>query len=172
MTNSQSRPGTTKLVSLFVAATVSIGVVGCSTGHPTTSSVSSVSRETSSSASARPLVDVSAVWATKPLPPCDDYLGTDLTTPPNLSVPDHASVAKTLAGVKSPGSIEWVRTKLGWLDKALSETRAGIVDTNVPGDETELHGFERYARHVRDELEVGHDISDSDADGDYPEGCR
>ncbi|SLJ13418.1 hypothetical protein [Mycobacteroides abscessus] len=171
MNNTQSRPGAKVLASLVIVLGMSIGVVGCSGEHPAPSGPST-SGETSSSVTAQNMVDVSAVWATKPLPPCDDYLGTDQTAPPNLSVPDHASVAKTLAGVKSPGSIEWVRTKLGWLDKALSETRAGIVDTNVPGDETELHGFERYARHVRDELEVGHDISDSDADGDYPEGCR
>lgn len=160
------------LAALVLTVGVGAGAVGCGQHSTITAVPSGTGEPTSSSASAQSLVDVSAVWATKPLPPCTDYLGSDLTVPPGLSVPDHDSVARSLAGVKSPGSIEWVRTKLGWLDKALSETRAGIVDANVPGDETELHGFERYARHVRDELEVGHDISDSDADGDYPEGCR
>ncbi len=87
-------------------------------------------------------------------------------------MPDYDSVAKELAGVKSTGSESWVRTKLGWLDRALSETRASIIDANAPGDDTELRGFQRYVAHVKTELQAGRDITDSDADGDYPEGCR
>ncbi len=159
-----------KLVALAIAATVSLGVVGCS-AHPTTPSASSSAGQASSSASARPLVDVEAVWATKPLPPCDDYLGTDLTAPPGLSVPDHDSVAKTLAGVESPGTLEWVKTKLGWLDKALSETRAGVIaSAGTAGAKAQAQDFQRYVEHVRDELQSGRDIT-SDLDSTFIERC-
>lgn len=170
MMKSQSRPGTTVLAALAIAATVSLGVVGCS-HHPTTPSGSSTAGETSSSAQARALVDVEAVWATKPLPPCDDYLGTDLTAPPGLSVPDHDSVAKTLAGVESPGTLEWVKTKLGWVTKELSVTRAGVVDTaGTAGAEAQAQDFQRYVEHVRDELQSGRDIT-SDLDSTFIERC-
>ncbi|WP_237112276.1 hypothetical protein [Mycobacteroides abscessus] len=165
---SQSRSGTKSLASLVVAFGVGLGVVGCST-HPTTPTGASGSVSTTA---ARNLVDVSALWETKPLPPCTDYLGTDLTVPPGLSVPDHDSVTRILAGVKSPGSIEWVKTKLGWLDKALSETRADMVSYNgTPGGDSQLQDFKNYVEHVKIELAQGQDIH-SPLDLTYPEVCQ
>lgn len=157
-----------RLVALALTFGVGASVIGCSASGTPTAPLSS----TISTTENRPLVDVAKVWATHPLPPCKDYLGTDRAVPPGISVPDYDSVAKELAGVKSTGSESWVRTKLGWLDRALAETRAGIIDANAPGDDTELRGFQRYVTHVKTELQAGRDITDSDADGDYPEGCR
>ncbi|MBE5451221.1 Uncharacterised protein [Mycobacteroides abscessus subsp. abscessus] len=169
MTNSQSRPGTKSFASLVVGLSVGLGVVGCSS-HPTTSGSISTG-ETTSSVAARQLVDVEAVWQSEPLPPCTDYLGSDLTVPPGLSVPNHDSVAKTLAGVQSPGILEWVKTKLGWLDKALSETRAGVIaSAGTAGAKAQAQDFQRYVEHVRDELQSGHDIT-SDLDSTFIERC-
>ncbi|MBN7314914.1 hypothetical protein I3U70_26370 [Mycobacteroides abscessus subsp. abscessus] len=64
-----------------------------------------------------------------------------------------------------------MRTKLGWLDKALSETRADITDADSPGDDSMLKTFDVYVKHVRDELQAGQDISDS-IDTIYLEACR
>ncbi|MDO3129686.1 hypothetical protein P5V43_21500 [Mycobacteroides abscessus subsp. bolletii] len=166
---SQSRTGTKSLASLVVAFGVGLGVVGCST-HPTTPTGASGSVSTTA---ARNLVDVSALWETKPLPPCTDYLGTDLTVPPGLSVPDHDSVARILAGVKSPGDESWVRTKLGWLDMWLAQTRAAILDH--PEDSNLVHAtntrFGKYVEHLRAELQSGRDISDSSLDSRFPQEC-
>lgn len=167
MNNTQSRPGATILVVLALA--LGVGLVGCSS-HPTTPSVSSTSGETSSSVAARALVDVSQVWATHPLPPCPRLVGGNLTAPTGLELPSDETVAKQLAGVRSPGSESWVRTKLGWLTQELAATRADIIDANLPGDRSMLDGFDQYVRHLRDELQVGHDISDP-VDKTYPEGC-
>ncbi|WP_236737964.1 hypothetical protein [Mycobacteroides abscessus] len=159
-----------ELAALVLTVGVGAGVVGCGQ-HSTITAVPSSAGETSSSASAHPMVDVSAVWATKPLPPCDDYLGSDLTVPPGLSVPNHDSVAKTLAGVRSPGTLEWVKTKLGWLDKALSETRAGVIaSAGTAGAKAQAQDFQRYVEHVRDELQSGRDIT-SDLDSTFIERC-
>lgn len=170
MTTSQSRPGATILIGLAIAATVGLSVVGCSSTQPTPSR-SSGTTETSISAQARPLVDVEKVWATKPLPPCDDYLGSDLTVPPGLSVPDHDGVARSLAGVQSPGSETWVRTKLGWLDMWLAQTRAGIIDhPDSPAVKSKVETFDDYVEHVRSELGAGKNIP-SDLDSIFPEAC-
>lgn len=159
-----------RLVVLALTFSVGASAIGC--GQHSIAPTTSPQGELSSSVSARNLVDVSALWATKPLPPCDDYLGTDLTVPPGLSVPDHDGVAKILAGVKSPGSIEWVKTKLGWLDKALSETRADMVSYNgTPGGDSQLQDFKNYVEHVKIELAQGQDI-DSPLDLTYPEACQ
>ncbi|SIB99936.1 hypothetical protein [Mycobacteroides abscessus] len=167
----QSLTGTKSLAYLAIAATVGLSVVGCS--HPTTPSGASSSGTISTSAEAHELVDVAAVWQTEPLPDCPKPpIVFNGAVPPGLSLPDKASVARQLAGVKSPGSPQWVKTKLGWVTKALGETRADIVHINLPGDDTGLHGFERYVEHVKAELQAGLDIPDSDTDGDYPEGCR
>lgn len=166
----QSRPGAKVLASLVIAASVSLGVVGCEL-HPTTDTGSNGAGTISTSAEAHPLVDVEAVWATHPLPPCKDYLGTDLTVPPGISVPDYDSVAKELAGVKSTGSESWVRTKLGWLDRALSETRAGIIaNAGTAGARAQGSDFELYVSHVRDELQLGRDTA-SDLDSTFIERC-
>ncbi|MFT9573342.1 hypothetical protein ACM0BF_14310 [Mycobacteroides abscessus subsp. abscessus] len=167
MNITQSRPCTKVLVSLVVAA-ITVGCSTSTTGHPTAVASSSGTGTISTTGE---LVDVSAVWATHPLPPCADYLGANLPTPPGLELPDQDSVAEELRGVQSPATVGWVKTKLGWVTKALSETRAGIIDANTPGDTTELRGFKRYVGHVETELQAGHDITDSDADGDFPEGC-
>lgn len=168
----QSRPGAKVLASLVIAASVSLGVVGCSS-HPTTDTGSNGAGTISTSAEAHPLVDVEAVWATHPLPPCKDYLGTDLTVPPGISVPDYDSVAKELAGVKSPGDESWVRTKLGWLDMWLAQTRAAILDH--PEDSNVVHAtntrFGKYVEHLRAELQSGRDISDSSLDSRFPQEC-
>lgn len=169
--NTQSRSGTRCLVSLTLALGVSLGVVGCST-HPTTLTGSNGAGESSASA-ARALVDVAAVWATHPMPPCPRVVIGNATASPGLVLPDDASVARQLTGVRSPGSVEWVRAKLGWVTQALSVTRADVIDNKGAADanSVEVKGFERYVGHVKDELVVGHDIA-ADVDGDYPEGCR
>lgn len=158
-----------KLVGLAIAATVALGVVGCS-AHPTTSG-SSTSGEASSSAEARNLVDVSAVWASHPLPPCPRVVIGNASSPAGLGLPSDESVARQLAGVRSPGSPQWVRTKLGWVTKELSATRAGVVDTaGTAGAEAQVKDFRLYIDHIRAELIAGHDIP-SDLDETYPEGC-
>lgn len=160
------------LAALVLTVGVGAGVVGCGQ-HSTITAVPISTRDTSSSAQARPLVDVSALWATKPLPPCDDYLGTDLTVPPGLSVPDHDGVARSLAGVQSPASEAWVREKLGWLDMWLAQTRAAILDH--PEDSNLVHAtnarFGKYVEHLRAELQSGQDISDSSLDSRFPQEC-
>lgn len=167
MMKSQFRPGATKLAALAIVA--SVGLVGCS-AHPT-STGSNVSGETSSSVSAQPLVDVEAVWKTEPLPDCPKppvlYNGD---VPAGLELPDKASVARILAGAKSPAPTSWVREKLGWVTKHLSQTRADIIDANAPGDDSMLKTFDMYVKHVRAELEVGRDSSDP-SDAIYPDGC-
>ncbi|WP_237082893.1 hypothetical protein [Mycobacteroides abscessus] len=166
-TISQSRPRAMKLVGLVVA--LGVGVVGCSTEHPTPSGSSSTG-ESSSSAVARNLVDVSAVWASHPLPDCPRLVGGNLTAPAGLELPSDETVANQLAGVRSPAPESWVRIKLGWLTQELAATRADIIDANLHGDRSMLDGFDQYVRHLRDELQVGHDISDP-VDKTYPEGC-
>lgn len=170
MNKTQSRPCATVLVSLFVAASVSLGVVGCSTGHPTSSGLSSVG-ETSSSAQAQSLVDVSAVWATHPMPDCPRVVVGNQTAPAGLELPSDDTVARQLAGVKSPASESWVRTKLGWITKWLEKVRGDIISDPGIGAREQAEGFKDYVSHVRSELVSGHDISDSSLDGDYPEGC-
>lgn len=168
MMKSQSRPGATKLTVLVVA--LGVGLVGCST-HPTSPSVSSSAGETSNSASTQVLVDVSQVWATHPLPPCPRLVGGNLTAPAGLELPSDESVARQLAGVRSPGPPQWVRTKLGWVTKELSATRAGVVDTaGTAGADAQVKDFQLYIDHIRAELTAGHDIP-SDLDETYPEGC-
>lgn len=158
------------LAALVLTVGVGAGAVGCGQ-HSTITAVPSGTAETSSSVSAQSLVDVSAVWATKPLPPCTDYLGSDLTVPPGLSVPDHDSVAKILAGVKSPGSETWVKTKLGWMTKWLAKVRADIIsDPDSSGSKAEKKTFDSYVEHVRAELVAGRSGADP-TDDIYPEGC-
>lgn len=171
MTNTQSRTGTKFFASLVIAASVSLGAVGCST-HPTTTG-SSTAGTISTSAPSRALVDVAAVWATHPMPDCPRVIVGNVSAPVGLELPSDETVAEQLRGVKSPGTESWVRTKLGWLTQALSVTRADIIDNSDAGDanSAENKGFQRYVGHVKDELKVGHAIA-NDVDGDYPEGCR
>lgn len=167
----QSRPGATKLVSLVIAATVSLGAVGCSSGHPTISASSSAG-ETTSSAAAHQTVDVSAVWASHPMPDCPRVVIGNATASPGLVLPDDASVANQLEGVRSPGSESWVREKLGWVTQELAATRADIIsDPSSPGVPAQSKRFSQYVEHVRAELEAGQNIPDSDLDGRFPEGC-
>lgn len=168
-TISQSRPSAIKLVGLIVAA--SVGVVGCS-AHPTTSASSSAG-ETSSSAVARQMVDVEAVWATHPMPDCPKppIQRNGGAVPAGFELPTESTVSEILTGTKSPAPEEWVRVKLGWVMKWLLKVRGDIVDANTPGDNSMMNGFSDYVRHVRSELEAGQDISSSSLDGDYPEGC-
>lgn len=166
MMKSQSRPGAMKLVSLAIAA--SVGLVGCSS-HPTTTSGSSVG-ETSSSAQAQSLVDVSAIWASHPLPPCPDMLVGNQSAPAGLMLPSDESVAKELAGVRSPASESWVRERLGWVNQHLAKTRADIIDANTLGDDSMLRTFDSYVEHVRAELVSGRGSADP-TDDIYPEGC-
>ncbi|SLB99682.1 hypothetical protein [Mycobacteroides abscessus] len=169
--NNQSRPGTKILAALAIALGVSIGVVGCGSTHPTTSGSSSAG-ETSSSASAQNMVDVSAVWVTHPMPDCPRVVIGNATASPGLVLPDDASVARQLAGVRSPGSESWVREKLGWVTKWLGKTRADIIsDPSSPGVPAQSKRFSQYVEHIRTELEAGKDISDSALDGRFPEGC-
>lgn len=163
----QSRPGATKLVGLAFALGVS--VVGCS-AHPTTSGSSSAG-ETSSSVVARALVDVSAVWATEPLPDCPKPpIVFNGDAPQGIALPDKASVARILAGAKSPAPTSWVRTKLGWVTQWLAQTRAGIIADPGAGAKEQANMFTEWVTHVREELQEGRDIA-SDLDGAFPEGC-
>lgn len=150
-------------VGTLAVATV-VALAGCSTAT-STNPVASTSTQA--------LVDVAAVWASHPMPPCSRVVVGDETASPGIVLPSDETVAQQLAGVQSPASESWVRTKLGWVSQALSITRADIIG-NVSGasaNKAEIKGFERYVRHVRDELSVGRDISNP-VDGDYPEGCR
>lgn len=171
MKKNQSRLGTTNLVALVIALGVALGVVGCSE-RPATSASSSAG-EASSSVSAQSLVDVSQVWASHPMPDCPRIIIGKTSAPAGLELPSNETVAEVLRGVRSPAPEGWVRKKLGWLTQALSVTRADIIDNSDAGDanSAENKGFQRYVGHVKDELEVGHDIA-NDVDGDYPEGCR
>lgn len=168
MMKSQSRPGTTVLAVLTIAA--SVGLVGCSS-HPAPS-VSNVSGQASSSASAQPLVDVEKVWASHPLPDCPKppLKRNDGQVPAGLELPTESTVSDILGDVKSPAPEAWVRAKLGWVTQELLATRADIVDADTPGDSSMLNGFKQYVRHVRDELLAGQAISAS-IDKTYPEGC-
>ncbi|MBN7314121.1 hypothetical protein I3U70_22290 [Mycobacteroides abscessus subsp. abscessus] len=65
-----------------------------------------------------------------------------------------------------------MKTKLGWLDKALSETRADMVSYNgTPGGDSQLQDFKNYVEHVKIELAQGQDIH-SPLDLTYPEVCQ
>lgn len=156
------------LAVMALAAVVASAVVGCG-GHDSTPSGSSVAGTISSSA-ARALVDVEQVWASHPMPDCPRVVIGNATASPGLVLPDDASVARQLTGVRSPGSVEWVRSKLGWVTQELAATRADIIDANSPDDKSMLDGFTRYVEHVKSELIAGHDITDS-IDKTYPEGC-
>ncbi|SKP38434.1 hypothetical protein [Mycobacteroides abscessus] len=172
MMTSQSRPSTTQLVvGLTVAFGVGLSVVGCSSEHPTPSGASTSG--TISTTAAQGLVDVAAVWASHPMPPCPRVIVGNQSAPAGLELPSDDSVAAQLADVMSPAPESWVREKLGWVTQALSVTRADIIDNSDAGDanSAENKGFQRYVGHVKDELKVGHDIA-NDVDGDYPEGCR
>lgn len=169
MNNTQSRPGTTKLVGLALA--LGVGVVGCSS-HPTTPTASSTAGESSSSVVAQGLVDVAAVWETHPMPPCARVVIGNATASPGLVLPSDESVAEVLRGVRSPAPEEWVREKLGWVTKWLGKTRADIIsDPSSPGVPAQSKRFGLYVEHIKSELTAGQDISDSALDGRFPEGC-
>lgn len=157
------------LAVLALTFGVGASTIGCSQ-HSTITAASSTTLPTSTAA--QPMVDVGKVWAEHPLPPCPDYPGErGGATPPGLSLPDHDSVERQLAGVQSPGDVGWVRTKLGWMTQWLSQTRGGIIKANNPTDTWAQDDFNDYVQHVKAELQVGHDVSDSALDGDYPERC-
>lgn len=162
MTTTQSRPGTTQLVGLAIALGVSLGVVGCSE-RPTPSG-------TISTSAARALVDVEAVWATHPLPPCPRVIVGNQPAPAGLELPSDETVARQLAGVRSPGSESWVREKLGWVSMWLAKVRADIISDPGVGAREQDQGFNDYVNHVRAELQAAKDIS-SELDSIFPEGC-
>lgn len=167
----ESRYGTSKLVGLAIAATLTVGLVGCAT-PATTATGANTSGETSSSVSAQSLVDVAAVWATHPLPDCPKppIKRNGGQVPLGIELPTESTVSDILAGTKSPAPEQWVRTKLGWVTQELLAARADIIAANAPGDDSMLEGFKRYVSHVRDELQAGHDVSNP-IDKTYPEGC-
>lgn len=171
MMKSQSRPGATKLVSLFVAVTVSIGVVGCS--HPTTTSGSSGAGESSSSAEARALVDVEKVWATHPMPDCPKppIERNGGVVPNGVELPTESTVSEILGDVKSPAPEAWVKMKLGWVTQWLLKTRADIITDPGVGADAQSKMFSDYVSHVRDELQAGRNI-ERELDGSYPEECQ
>lgn len=167
MHNTQFRTAATTLVALAIATTV--GLVGCS-HHPTTSGSSSTG-ETSSSTATRALVDVSAVWQSEPLPNCPKPpIVFNGDAPQGIALPDKASVARILAGAKSPAAESWVRMKLGWVTQWLAQTRAGIIADPGAGAKEQANMFTEWVTHVREELQEGRDIA-SDLDGAFPEGC-
>ncbi|SLD05585.1 Uncharacterised protein [Mycobacteroides abscessus subsp. abscessus] len=157
------------LTALVLALGVGVSTIGCSASSTPTAPLSST---ISTTASAHALVDVAAVWQTEPLPDCPKPLIVfNGAVPPGLSLPDKASVARQLAGVKSPASEGWVRTKLGWVTQELASTRAGIIDTGgTDGARAQAKDFQLYVEHVRAELQAGKDIP-SDLDSTFPEGC-
>ncbi|MBN7564505.1 Uncharacterised protein [Mycobacteroides abscessus subsp. abscessus] len=166
MTNTQSRTDARTLTALAIALGVGLGVVGCSS-HPTTPTGAG---ETSTSAEAHELVDVAAVWAEHPLPPCPRMVIGNVSAPAGLELPSDDSVAAELRGVKSPAPESWVREKLSWVTQWLSQTRAGIVADPGVGAKEQGDMFTEWVTHVREELRDGHDIA-SDLDGAFPEGC-
>ncbi|WP_157931938.1 hypothetical protein [Mycobacteroides abscessus] len=171
MMKSQFRPGTTKLVALAIAATVGTGTVGCS-AHPTPS-VSSSAGETSSSAQARALVDVEAVWATHPMPNCPKppIERNGGAVPAGIELPTEKTVSDIIGDAKSPASEEWVRAKLGWVTQWLLKTRADIITDPGVGADAQSKMFSDYVSHVRDELQAGRNI-ERELDGSYPEECQ
>ncbi|SIE99562.1 Uncharacterised protein [Mycobacteroides abscessus subsp. abscessus] len=158
----QSRMGTRTLTALVVALGVSLGAVGCSE-RPTPSG-------TISTSAARALVDVEAVWATHPLPPCPRVIVGNQPAPAGLELPSDETVARQLAGVRSPGSESWVREKLGWVSMWLAKVRADIISDPGVGAREQDQGFNDYVNHVRAELQAAKDIS-SELDSIFPEGC-
>ncbi|MBV6362617.1 hypothetical protein HZD78_21975 [Mycobacteroides chelonae] len=171
MMKPKSRSGATKLVGLALALGVS--VVGCSS-HPTTPSASSGMGESSSStAQARPLVDVAAVWATHPMPDCPKppIQRNGGAVPAGIELPTESTVSEILGDVKSPASEAWVRTKLGWVTQWLLKTRADIVTDPGVGADAQSKMFSDYVSHVRDELQAGRNI-ERELDGSYPEECQ
>ncbi|BBY56159.1 hypothetical protein H7J07_06740 [Mycobacterium koreense] len=167
-----------RLPALLVGLGLLVTLVGCSA--PTHDVVEAVSSMTSSpppsSAVEEPrgLVDVAAVWGEHPLPPCDRVIvDNNLAAPPGVEMPSFESVAHELAGVKSPASDEWVRTKLGWVTQWLIQVRTAISTAADPlVGRASSHQFDKYINHTKQELENGHDIPDSAINARYPEGCK
>lgn len=166
----QSRPCATKLTVLVVA--LGVGLVGCSS-HPTTPSGASGAGQASSSAQARPLVDVSAVWASHPLPDCPKppIQRNGGAVPTGIELPTEKTVSDIIGDAKSPASEAWVRTKLGWVTQWLLKTRADIITDPGVGADAQSKMFSDYVSHVRDELQAGRNI-ERELDGSYPEECQ
>ncbi|MBN7314692.1 hypothetical protein I3U70_25215 [Mycobacteroides abscessus subsp. abscessus] len=117
------------------------------------------------------MVDVSAVWQSEPLPDCPKPpIVFNGDAPQGIALPDKASVARILAGAKSPATESWVREKLGWVTQWLAQTRAGIIADPGAGAKEQANMFTEWVTHVREELQEGRDIA-SDLDGAFPEGC-
>lgn len=156
------------LTALVLALGVGASTIGCSASGTPTAPLSS----TISTTENRPLVDVAAVWQSEPLPDCPKPpIVFNGSVPPGLSLPDKASVARELQGVKSPAPERWVRIKLGWLTQQLAKVRADIIsDPGSAGSAAEKKTFDLYVKHVGDELREGQDSS-SPTDSIYPEGC-
>lgn len=156
------------LAVLALTFGVGASTIGCSGASTPTAPLSS----TISTSAAHEMVDVEQVWQTEPLPACPKPLIVfNGSVPPGLSLPDKASVARQLAGVKSPASEGWVRTKLGWVTQWLAKARADIIsDPASAGSAAEKKTFDLYVKHVGDELREGQDSS-SPTDSIYPEGC-
>ncbi|RIS81302.1 hypothetical protein D2E44_14685 [Mycobacteroides abscessus] len=117
------------------------------------------------------MVDVSAVWATHPMPDCPRVVKGNATSSPGIVLPSDEAVAQQLAGVQSPASEGWVRTKLGWVTMWLAQTRAGIIASPGPNVAATNKRFGQYVERIRTELQAGKDIPDPDLDGRFPEGC-
>lgn len=165
----QSRTGTTNLVALVIASVVGLSVVGCNS-HSTTPTGSSGAGAISTS-TARALVDVEAVWATHPMPPCPRVIVGNASAPAGLELPSDESVAAQLRGVKSPAPESLVRAKLGWVTMWLAKVRADITsDPASAGSKAEKKTFDSHVEHVGDELRAGQDSS-SPTDSIYSEGC-
>lgn len=157
------------LAVMALAAVVASAVVGCG-GHDSTPSGSSVAGTISTTAPSRALVDVEKVWSTHPMPPCPRVIVGNVSAPAGLELPSDETVAKQLAGVRSPGSESWVRTKLGWLTQELAATRADIISDPGVGAKEQSEMFAQWVTHIGEELRQGRDTP-SDLDGVYPEEC-
>lgn len=156
------------LAVLALVLGVGASTIGCS---GVSTPVAEQTTSSTSSASARPLVDVEAVWQSEPLPDCPKppvtYNGD---VPQGLVLPDKASVADQLRGAQSPAPEGWVRKKLGWITQWLAQTRAGIIASPGVGAKEQSNMFAEWVTHVREELQEGRSIA-SELDGAFPEGC-
>ncbi|SLI53954.1 Uncharacterised protein [Mycobacteroides abscessus subsp. massiliense] len=158
------------LTVLALTFGVGASTIGCSQ-HPIPPTASTQATTSSPSTAAQPMVDVSQVWATEPLPDCPKPPIVFNGDPPQgIALPDKASVARILAGAKSPASEAWVHAKLGWVTQNLAKTRADIIKADMQSDSSMKDGFGDYVVHVRAELIAGKNIPD-DLDGIFPEGC-
>ncbi len=150
------------------------GHAGTTVAEPGQVGVSATSQTTAEHTG--PLVDVSSIWADNPLPNCPKLRHANpIAAPPGLEVPDHQTVGEQIAGVKSPASEAWVRSKLSWLNVWLDRTIADLVhhaSDSGRGNASVRKSFDRYTQHVRQELVEGRDIPDATLDNIFPQKCE